>query len=117
MDSYEQLKGGGRRQYVAENALFIFTPGIFPLNCGDMSDEHGKRIHRDISVMEHRYKGKWSAAMLDDYCWMMKRDAPETKYHRQAKRDTSLRSLIFYSYLLYTYNYDSANISKTRANQ
>jgi hypothetical protein len=36
--------------------------------------------------MEHRYKEKWSAAMLGDYCWMMKMDAPETKYHLQAKR-------------------------------
>jgi len=24
--------------------------------------------------------------MLGDYYWMMKRDVPETKYHRQAKR-------------------------------
>jgi len=32
------------------------------------------------------HKVKWSAAMLGDYCWMMKRDAPETKYRRQAKR-------------------------------
>jgi len=30
------------------------------------------------------------AAMLGDYCWMMKRDAPETKYHRQAKRTCHL---------------------------
>jgi hypothetical protein len=41
-----------------------------------------RRFHQDISVMEHRYKGKWSSAMLGDYCWMMKMDAPETKYHR-----------------------------------
>ena len=66
-------------QYVAENELFIFTPG-------DVNDEHGERFHQDISVMEHRYRGKWSAAILGDYCWMMKRDAAETKYHRQAKR-------------------------------
>jgi hypothetical protein len=52
----------------------------------DVSDEHGERFHQDISVMQHRYKWKWNAAMLGDYCWMMKRDAPETKYHRQAKR-------------------------------
>jgi hypothetical protein len=45
-----------------------------------------RRFHQDIPVMEHRYKGKWSSAMLGDYCWLMKRDAPETKYHRQVKR-------------------------------
>jgi len=51
-----------------------------------VSDELGERFHQDISVKEHMYKGKWSAAILGDYYWMMKRDAPETKYHRQAKR-------------------------------
>ena len=55
------------------------------IHCGDVSDEHGERLHQDISVMEHRYKGKWSASILGDYCWMTKRGAPETKYHRQAK--------------------------------
>ena len=29
------------------------------------------------------HKGKMSAAMLDVYCWMMKRVACKTKYHRQ----------------------------------
>jgi hypothetical protein len=72
-------------QYVTENTLFIFTPGFLSINCGDVSDEHGEPFHQDISVMGHRYKGKWSHAMLGAYCWMMKRDAPETKYHRQAK--------------------------------
>ena len=66
---------------------FLFSHlDFFLLNCDDVSDKHGEHFHQDISVMEHRYKGKWSAAMLGDYCWMMKRDAPETKYHRQAKR-------------------------------
>jgi len=32
------------------------------------------------------HKGKWSAAMLGDYCWTMKRDASKTKHHRQDKR-------------------------------
>jgi hypothetical protein len=52
----------------------------------DVSDVHGERFHQDILVMRHRYKGKWRAAILGDYCWIMKRDAPQTKYHRQAKR-------------------------------
>jgi len=59
---------------------------FFPLHCGDVSDEHGERFHQDISVMGHRYKGKQSAAMLGDYCWMMKKHVPETKYHSQAKK-------------------------------
>ena len=32
------------------------------------------------------HKGKWSSAMLGDYCLVMKRNASKTKYHRQAKR-------------------------------
>jgi len=70
-------------QYVAENALFIFTPGFLSINCGAVSDEHGKRFHQDISAME---QDKWSSAILGDYFWMKKRDFPGTKFHRQAKR-------------------------------
>ena len=28
----------------------------------DVSDEHGEPFHQDISVMENRYKGKWSVS-------------------------------------------------------
>ena len=97
MDSYEQL---GCNMSLKMHFLFSHLD-FFPLNCGEVSDEHGERFHQDILVMEHRYKGKWSAAMLGDYCWMMKRDVPETKYHRRAKRTRRLRSVILYSYLLY----------------
>ena len=55
------------------------------IHCGDVSDEHGERFHQHNLLMERRYKGKWSAAILGDYCWMMKRNAPETKYHIQPK--------------------------------
>ncbi|KDR07015.1 hypothetical protein L798_03272, partial [Zootermopsis nevadensis] len=47
---------------------------FFPSNCGAVSDEHGEWFHQDITAMEQRYKSKWSAAMLADYCWMVKRD-------------------------------------------
>ena len=33
---------------------------FFYKNPGDVSDEHGQRFHHDISVIENRYKGKWS---------------------------------------------------------
>jgi len=52
---------------------------FFPLNCVAFSDEHVERFHQDISVMEHRHKGKWSTAILGDCCWMMKSVATETK--------------------------------------
>jgi len=73
-------------QYVAENALFIFTP-VF------LSIILWWRERRRWGVLPSRYFGdgaqvqrEVSAAMLGDYCWMMERDAPETKYHRQVKR-------------------------------
>jgi len=37
-------------------------------------------------MIEHRYKGELSFAMFGNHCWMMKIGAPETKYHRQAKK-------------------------------
>ena len=82
MDSYEQL---GCDMSLKMHFLFSHLD-FFPLYCGDVSNEHGERFHQDISVMQHRYKGKWSAAMSGGYCWMMKIDASETKYYRQAKR-------------------------------
>jgi len=71
MDLYEQL---GCNMLLKMHFLFSHLD-FFPLNCGAVSDEHGEHFHQDISMMEHRYKGKWSAVMLGDYCWMMKRDA------------------------------------------
>lgn len=59
---------------------------FFPDNCGMVSDEHGERFHQDISTMEQRYQGKWSTSMLADYCWTLRRDAPEQVYKRQAKK-------------------------------
>ena len=52
---------------------------FFPLNCVAVSGEYGERFQQDISAMEHRYKGKWSTAILGDYCWMMESGAIETK--------------------------------------
>jgi len=70
--------GLGGNMSLKMNILFSHLD-FFLLNCGDVSDEHVERFHQDISVLEYRYKGKRSAAILGDYCWMMKRDAPETK--------------------------------------
>jgi len=82
MDSYEQL---GCNMSLKMHFLFSHLD-LFPLNCDDVSNEHGEHFHQDIWVMEHRYEGKWSVAILGDYCCTLKRDAPETKYHQQAKR-------------------------------
>jgi hypothetical protein len=36
--------------------------------------------------VEDRYKGKWRAAMVADYCWMVKRDDPKIQHKQQAKK-------------------------------
>jgi len=48
MDSYEQLGCN-----MSLKMYFLFSHlNFFPLNYGDVSDEHGERFHQDISVME-----------------------------------------------------------------
>jgi hypothetical protein len=68
--------------------MHFLHPGLdsFPVNCGTVSDKHEEHFHQDISAMENRYKGKYSAAMLADYCWTVQRDDPEIQYKRQVKR-------------------------------
>jgi hypothetical protein len=73
-------------QHVTEDALLAFTPDFFPPKCDAVSDEHGECFHQDISAMKHKYKSTWSAAMLADYCWMVKRDAPDNQDKQKAKR-------------------------------
>jgi len=102
-------------QYVAENALFIFTPGFLSIKlwCCErqtwrvLPSRHfgdGAQVQRK---MEHCHV-RW--LLLDDEKGCSWNRIPST-----GQKDMSLRSVIFYSYC--TYNYDSAIISKTRANQ
>ena len=81
MYSYEQL---GCNMSLKMHFLFSHL-NFFPLNCGAVSDEHRALPSRRF-VDGARYRGKWSPALLRDYYWFMKRDAPEIKYHRQVKR-------------------------------
>lgn len=61
---------------------------FFPENLGAVSDEHGERFHQDVLDMEKRYQGKWSPAMLADYCWTLKRDVSDAKYSRKSYMTT-----------------------------
>ena len=36
----------------------------FPGNCGDYSEEQGKRFHQDIRIMEERYQCRWDINMF-----------------------------------------------------
>jgi len=53
---------------------------FFPENLGEVSDEHGARLHQDFLAMEKQYQGKWTSSMLADYCWTLKRDVSEANY-------------------------------------
>ena len=53
---------------------------ILPENLGEVSDEHGERFRQDIMTMEKQYQGKWTASMLAEYCWTLKKDVPDAKY-------------------------------------
>ena len=82
VDSYEQLECN-----MSLKMHFLFSHlEFFPLNCGGVSNlTWGALPSRHFSDGA-QVQREMSAAMLGDYCLMVKRDAPETKYHRQAKR-------------------------------
>ena len=56
---------------------------FFPNKLGAVSEEHGERLHQDISALVKRYQEQRSARMLAAYCWTMKRDVPDAKHRRQ----------------------------------
>jgi len=58
---------------------------FFPANLGAVSDEHGERFHQDISHIERRYNGKWSEAMLADFCWSIRYETPIENMKRKKK--------------------------------
>ena len=59
---------------------------FFLLNLGVMGDEHGERLHQDITKMESNYQSKWYPGMIGDFCWMILCDIPEAKYTRSSKK-------------------------------
>jgi len=61
---------------------------FFLENIGTVSDEHGKRFHKDISTMERLYQDEWTPSMLVDYCCTLRRDVPLPKYGRKSSSVT-----------------------------
>jgi hypothetical protein len=61
---------------------------FFPENLSEVCDEHGERFHQDITTTEKRYQGKWTSSILVDYCWTLKRDVPNAKYHQKSYTST-----------------------------
>ena len=69
-----------------------FHLDFFYKNLGDFSDKLKEQFHQDISVINNRYKEKWSLSMLADYCCSIKRDVLETEHKR--RRHYSMNKLI-----------------------
>ena len=68
--------------------LKIHFLDFFPKNLGEVSDEHSESFRQGILAMEKRYQGKWTSSTLADYCWTLKRDAPEANYRRKSYTST-----------------------------
>ena len=100
--NYEELVNNRLQSYqklgcnMSLNIHFLHSHlDFFPDICGAVSDEHGERYHQDISSMEKRYEGKWSCAMLADYCWTVARNAPTMGYKRHAKQKKKEYVILF----------------------
>jgi hypothetical protein len=81
-------------------SFFEFAFGLFPENLGAVSEEQGERFHQDIKEMKRRYQGQWNLNMMDDHCWTLHREIPETSRKRKSntrnfasKRKDSTRPL------------------------
>ena len=64
--------------HLLDSHLSFFSP-----NMSHVSDEHGEKFHQLIETIEQRYKGKWTPAMLADYCWTLQRDNADALHKRQ----------------------------------
>lgn len=42
--------------------------GVFCDNLDAIINEQGEMFHRDISVMEQQYQGRWDSAVVGEYC-------------------------------------------------
>ena len=52
---------------------------------GAVLDEHGKRFHQEISLMEMRYKGRHNPNMMGDFCWFLHGETDVEQHKRKAK--------------------------------
>ena len=58
---------------------------FFPDTLGAVSDEHGERLHQEVSLMETRYQGRNSPNMWGDFGWFLHRETDTEQHKRKAK--------------------------------
>ena len=71
-----------------------------PNNLGNVSEEHGERLHQDTQVMEKRYQGRWNEAIMGDYVWNLMRKFNTTykrKNYSNVHINTTFLIKMFYS--------------------
>ena len=59
---------------------------ILLYNNEQIFEEQGERFHQNICEMESRYKGRWNANMMADYCWSLKRHIPGAVHSRKSRK-------------------------------
>jgi hypothetical protein len=79
---------------------------LFLKNLEEVSDEHGKRFHQDISIMKKLFVGRWNCGMLAEYCWCIMRE-PQTvatiqKYEKRHFKVVHLQSNLYSFYVSLT---------------
>ncbi|GBN31576.1 hypothetical protein AVEN_40865-1 [Araneus ventricosus] len=96
-ENYEDLVGGmvkcfrviGCNMSLKLN-VFDSHLNFFPQNLGAISDEHGERFHhKDISMFEKRFSGRWNRSMLAEYCCSVIRDTQSDAYKRKQHKKKS----------------------------
>ena len=94
IESYEKL---GCRMSLKLHFLHSHL-NFFQDNLGNVSEEHGERLHQDIQVMEKRYQGRWNKAMMGDYVWNLMWKCNIT-YKRKNYSNVHFRLKYFMAYL------------------
>ncbi|GBL99085.1 hypothetical protein AVEN_227581-1 [Araneus ventricosus] len=69
---------------------------FFPQNLGAISDEHGERFHRYISMFEKRVSERWNRSILAEYCWSVIRDTQSDAYKKKRPKK-SFSVCVFYN--------------------
>lgn len=54
---------------------------FFPKKLWRVNEETDKRLHQDMAIIKTRFKWKWNASMMADYCW--EKETNEVKYTKE----------------------------------
>lgn len=61
----------------------MVTLRFYPKTLGTLSDYHRERFRQKIPLIKRLYNGKWSEGILEDFCWLVRREAPTDNMKRK----------------------------------